>query len=139
MTSVLDILNSLEEASSPLEKEAILKQNCANITLKDAFRLTYDTNMSFDIKNIPNAGPDVNGGWCWDLYSALDSVEKWLGGHKVHGDKATDWVARILSTLTLDDQEVVKRVIGKNLGCGVSEEMAEKIWPGFKTPKSYNI
>ena len=37
-TMALQIINALATTTSRLEKEAILKQNCTNLALKEAFR-----------------------------------------------------------------------------------------------------
>ena len=129
MASILSIINRLEATTSRLEKEAILKQNEGNMTLMRTFQMALDPKINFYIKQVPPPGPDVNEGWRWNLYDAYASMETWLAGRKVRGNEATAWLARLLATLKPDDQEVVKRVIGRNLKCGVSEATAEKIWP----------
>jgi ATP-dependent DNA ligase len=132
MATILSILNRLEATTSRLEKEAILKQNADNMTLMRTFHMALDPKINFYIKQVPPPGPDVNDGWRWNLYDAYASMQTWLSGRKVRGHEATAWLARLLATLTPDDQEVIKRVLGRNLKCGVSEATAEKIWPDLK-------
>lgn len=130
---VLAILKRLEATSSRLEKEDILSENADDPTLKEAFRLALDPKVNFYIKKIPEPGQDPGfDGWTWSLYEALKAMETWLAGRKVRGNEAIDWVARLLATLKPADQEVVRRVIGRNLKCGVSESTVEKIWPDLK-------
>ena len=131
MATILSILNRLEATTSRLEKEAILKQNAGNMTLMRTFHMALDPKINFYIKQVPAPGPDVNDGWRWNLYDAYASMQTWLSGRKVRGHEATAWLARLLATLTPEDQEVIKRVIGRNLKCGVSEATAEKIWPEY--------
>jgi hypothetical protein len=132
MATILSILNRLETTTSRLEKEAILKQNAGNMTLMRTFHMALDPKINFYIKQVPPPGPDINDGWCWNLYDAYASMQTWLSGRKVRGHEATAWLARLLATLTPEDQEVIKRVIGRNLKCGVSESTVEKIWPDLK-------
>jgi ATP-dependent DNA ligase len=94
--------------------------------------MALDPKINFYIKQVPPPGPDINDGWCWNLYDAYASMQTWLSGRKVRGHEATAWLARLLATLTPEDQEVIKRVIGRNLKCGVSEATVEKIWPDLK-------
>lgn len=126
---VLSILSRLEAATGRLEKEAILKQNAGNMTLMRTFQMALDPKINFYIRKVPEPGPNPDPSWHWNLYDAYGSMETWLAGRKVRGHEATAWLARLLGTLTPDDQEVVRRVIGRNLKCGVSEATAEKIWP----------
>ena len=131
MATILSILNRLEATTSRLEKEAILKQNADNMTLMRTFHMALDPKINFYIKQVPPPGPDVSEGSRGNLHDAYASMQTWLSGRKVRGHEATAWLARLLATLTPDDQEVIKRVIGRNLKCGVSEATAEKIWPEY--------
>jgi hypothetical protein len=81
--------------------------------------LALDPTINFYIKKVPAPAPlflptDT-------LQVAFASIVEWLASRKVRGAEATAWLARLLSTLTPDDQEVLRRVIGRNLKCGVSE------------------
>jgi hypothetical protein len=72
----LTIINALAATSGRLEKEAILKQNCENLTLKEAFRLALDPKVNFYIKKLPAAGPKHTGD-PWSLDKGPISVEEW--------------------------------------------------------------
>jgi ATP-dependent DNA ligase len=50
----------------------------------------------------------------------------------MRGNAATTHVHRLLTCLESDDQEVLRRVLGRNLKCGVSDATVEKIWPDLK-------
>ena len=126
---ILSILSRLEAVTGRLEKEAILKQNADNMTLMRTFQMALDPKINFYIRKVPEPGPNPDPSWHWNLYDAYASMEIWLAGRKVRGLEATAWLARLLGTLTPDDQEVIRRVIGRNLKCGVSEATAQKIWP----------
>ena len=128
----LRILKSLEETTSRLEKEAILKQNCTDLTLKEAFRLALDPKVNFYIKKLPE--PDASKGVTEiiSLGSALQDLKSKLCSRLLRGHDARDHVALLLGCLTEDDREVLRRVLGRNLKCGVSESTVEKIWPDIK-------
>ena len=131
----LTILNALEATTSRLEKEEILKKNSANLTLKEAFRLALDPLVNFYIKKIPE--PDASKGVIQPpeiirLEHALQDLKSKLCSRLLRGHTARDHVAFLLGCLTEDDREVLRRVLGRNLKCGVSEAAVEKIWPDLK-------
>ena len=132
MASTLSILTRLADTTSRLEKEAILKENCANPVLKEAFRLALDPKVNFYIKKLPDAGVARDGADTWPLSKALESIEKQLATRELRGNAATTHVHRLLTCLESDDQEVLRRVLGRNLKCGVSDSTVEKIWPDLK-------
>ena len=129
MASVLSILNRLEATSSRLEKEAILNENKGNQTLKDAFRLALDPSINFYIKAVPDP---KSGGPMTDLESTFEMLEVGLAGRVIRGTAARDRVALALGALETSDREVVRRVLGRNLRCGVSESTVQKIWPDLQ-------
>jgi ATP-dependent DNA ligase len=132
MSSVLSILKRLEATSSRLEKEDILGENADDPVLKEAFRLALDPLVNFYIKKLPE--PDASKGVIQPpeiirLEHALQDLKSKLCSRLLSGHEARDHVAFLLGCLTKDDQEVLRRVIGRNLKCGVSEATVEKIWP----------
>ena len=60
MASILSVLTRLADTTSRLEKEAILKENCTDPILKEAFRLALDPMVNFYIKKVPE--PDASLG-----------------------------------------------------------------------------
>jgi ATP-dependent DNA ligase len=127
----LQILKRLEATTSRLEKEAILGEHADDPVLKEAFRLALDPLVNFYIKKVPEPGPTPNE-QPWGLTEAFDSLKKLFATREVRGAAATTALARLLAVLSTDDQEVLRRVIGRNLKCGVSESTVEKIWPDLK-------
>jgi ATP-dependent DNA ligase len=130
MASVLSILKRLEATTSRLEKEDILGEHADDPVLKEAFRLALDPLVNFYIKKIPE--PGQSDGTLFTLTGALESLKLWFVTRKVRGGEATEYLARMLGQLDKDDREVLRRVIGRNLKCGVSDATVEKIWPDLK-------
>lgn len=131
----LAILKRLEATTSRLEKEDILGEHADDPTLKTAFRLALDPIVNFYIKKVPD--PDASKGVIqpperMSLETALDELESKLCSRLLRGHDARDHVAWLLGCLSRDDQEVLRRVIGRNLKCGVSDATVEKIWPDLK-------
>jgi ATP-dependent DNA ligase len=127
----LQILHQLESASGRLEKEAILKAHATDPVFKEVCRLTLDPLTNFYIKKLPAAGPKPTGD-PWSLDEALKSIEGWLATRKMRGKSATTHLERLFACVSDDDQEVLRRVLGRSLKCGVSESTVEKIWPDLK-------
>jgi hypothetical protein len=135
MASVLSILKRLEATTSRLEKEDILGEHADDPLLKTAFRLALDPVVNFYIKKIPE--PDASKGVVQpperkSLECAFRELETKLCSRMLRGHDARDHVAWLLGVLSKDDQEVLRRVIGRNLKCGVSDATVEKIWPDLK-------
>ena len=128
----LQILNQLEAASGRLEKEAILKAHATDPVFKEVCRLTLDPLVNFYIKKLPDAGVARPGADVWTLSKALESITQHLATRALRGNAATTHVHRLLTCLAPDDQEVLRRVLGRNLKCGVSEATVEKTWPDLK-------
>jgi hypothetical protein len=131
----LQILKRLEATTSRLEKEDILGEHADDPVLKTAFRLALDPLVNFYIKKVPE--PDASKGVIQpperkSLECALRELETKLCSRLLRGHDARDHVAWLLGVLAKDDQEVLRRVIGRNLKCGVSDATVEKIWPDLK-------
>jgi len=127
----LQILHQLESASGRLEKEAILKAHATDAVFKEVCRLTLDPLTNFYIKKLPAASPKSNEA-PWPLSEALESIKKHLATRELRGGAASTHVARLFACVSEDDQEVLRRLLGRNLKCGVSEATVEKIWPDLK-------
>jgi ATP-dependent DNA ligase len=128
----LQILHQLEAASGRLEKEAILKAHATDPVFKEVCRLTLDPLVNFYIKKLPEAGVAREGTDTWTLSEALESIKTHLATRALRGNAATTHVHRLLTCLEPEDREVLRRVLGRNLKCGVSEATVEKIWPDLK-------
>jgi hypothetical protein len=123
---IIDILNEIASTSSRLEKEAILKREKDNETLKRVFFLAYDPFTQFYIRKIP-AYTTEEKPW-HSLDSALPKLDK-LSTREITGNAAIQYLSLLLSEVTAKDAEVIERIIGKDLKCGASESTANKIWP----------
>lgn len=128
----LHILHQLEAASGRLEKEAILKAHATDQTFKEVCRLTLDPLTNFYIKKLPDPDVSKGGGEIISLDAALQDLKSKLCSRLLRGHDARDRVAFLMGCLTEDDREVLRRVLGRSLKCGVSESTVEKIWPDLK-------
>ena len=131
----LQILNRLAATTSRLEKEDILGEHSDDLVLKEAFRLALDPIVNFYIKKVPE--PDASLGVIqppesMTLEVALREIQTKIASRMLRGHDARDHLAWLLGVLSKDDREVLTRVIGRNLKCGVSDSTVEKIWPDLK-------
>ena len=126
----LQILNALAKTTSRLEKEDILGEHADDPVLKEAFRLALDPLVNFYIKKLPE--PAASEWSIISLEAAMQDLKSKLCSRLLRGHDARDHVARLFASVSKDDQEVLRRVLGRNLKCGVSESTVEKIWPDLK-------
>ena len=131
MKDVLSILQELEADSSRLAKEAILKREIDNADLKEAFRLAYDSHTQFYIRQIPEF--DSNSPEDFKLDTLCQSMKRLglLSSRIVTGGAAIKHLSIVLGACLPRDAEVIKRIIAKDMRCGVSESTINKIWPGL--------
>ena len=122
-----EIFETLAETNSRNEKIEILKQHADNDTLKRVIYLACHPLTQFYIRKIPNY---VSGGASMDLETAIEALDD-LSSRRVTGNAAIDHLQNILSSVSQSDAEVIKRIIRKDLKCGVSTATVNAIWPKF--------
>lgn len=125
---ILEILNQLTLTTSRNEKEAILKANKDNQLLQSVFKAAYDPTINYYIKKIPSAGKSDNR--VFTLREAIYNLSK-LSSRAITGNEAVDFVAELLSLLSLDDRAVLSLIITRDLRCGVTGTIANKTWKGL--------
>ncbi|QQM13947.1 DNA ligase [Acinetobacter phage Morttis] len=128
--NILDILNSIAATDSTNEKLAILKANAENETLKTVYRMAYHPRLQYGIKKIPefdDATKLVNV----EIESVLEFLERDLATRVFTGNTAIQALSQKLSALQPWDSEVIRRVIKRDLECGASATLANKVWKGL--------
>lgn len=123
--SIHKILTALSADNSRLTKEAILKKNQSNETLKAVMLASLNPLINYYIRKIPPYTPVQKG--AESLEWALEQLND-LSSRKVTGNAGIDHLRTILSSLNKEDAEVIERIISKDLKCGVQESTANKIW-----------
>lgn len=132
--SILDILNKIKNTASKNEKQDILKENINNETLKTVLRLSIDSSIVFGIKKIPDP---IQMDETITLEKALDDMSL-LSERVITGNKARDFLARTLGSLSEDDADVLRKVVSKKLDCGMQESTANKVFgSGFILDEPY--
>ena len=129
-TQPQEIIDQLEVNNSRLAKEAILKVAMQQ-GLDEFFegvRMALDPLVTFGVKQVPEA--TVNGqGLAWATFKELTSklIDRSLTGHA-----ARDAIVLCKDTATIDQWNMFyRRILIKDLRCGVSEKTVNKIAKSF--------
>lgn len=124
-TSCDKIIRSLEEHSSRLNKEAIIEAEKDNAELLEGFKLALSPYVTFGVKKVPTfTGPDGQG-LPWDAFKELCHL---LSTRQLTGDDARNAIELALSASTKSQwNDWYRRIIIKDLRCGVSEKTINKI------------
>jgi len=125
MTSILDFLEELEQTSSRLEKEEILRRQFSNELVKKVFVYALNPYMNFYVKKYDY---DANGNASLEtVFPVLDKLAR----RQVTGNAARDLLQKTANKLHPDNAEVLWRIVQGDLRCGVSEATVNKIWKGL--------
>ena len=132
--TVSNILNDLESDNSRLFKENILTVNKDNELLKRVLKATLDPYTQYYQRKIPEYErkqeyPIKSLDW------ALNQLES-LTKREYTGNAAIHHLQTILLSVTEENAEVIKRVVTKDLKCGVSIATVNKIF-GKKFIETY--
>ena len=130
---VSEILLELESDNSRLVKEDILKKNKDNLFLQRVLKAALDPYTQYHQRKIPIYIPHVVGNresivketmnldWALDQLGVLTSRE-------ITGNEAIKHLSKILGRVLDDDAMVIKRVVTKDLKCGVSIATVNKVF-----------
>ena len=126
--SIYQIIQLLDNTSSRLAKEQILREHSDNDVLKRVIKLALDPFTQFYIRKIPSYQDKpvakISLGFALGELRALSSRE-------VTGKAAIEHLRSLLENMDAEDAMVIERVIEKDLKCGVSDATVNKIWPEF--------
>ncbi|MCV8619443.1 hypothetical protein ODU52_24900 [Escherichia coli] len=132
--SILAILESIKNTSSTLGKKAILEQNKDNVTLQKVLKYTLDPSIVSGYKKLP-AADDVYQHMTLD--EAIDKLEC-IYKRGVTGNAGRDFIASVLGSVSEDDQEVLRKMLTKNLDCGIQEKNCNDVFgKGFIKDEPY--
>lgn len=128
--TILDILNQLDSTSSRLEKEKILNENKDNVLLQRVISITMDPRLNFYIKKIDKVETsvidDIDSNVTLD--EALDFIISKLSNRKLTGNAARAALNLTMEAMTVEDREVLRRVLLRDLRCGVKVPTVNKIF-----------
>jgi len=130
-TQPQDIIKKLEKDNSRLAKEAILKEAYEEGLPEffDGLRMALDPLTTFGVKQVDELDSEWAGQGCeWSLFKEL--ADK-LIARELTGHAARDAINLVKSSCTVEQWNGwYRRILIKDLRCGVSEKTVNKVAPG---------
>ena len=123
-----DVIRSLEEHSSRLNKEAIIEAEKDNTELFEGFLLALSPFTTFGVKKIPtHSGPDGQG-LPWVAFKELCHL---LSTRQLTGDDARNAIELALSASTKRQwNDWYRRILIKDMRAGFGESTVNRVVPG---------
>ena len=133
-----EVIAAIEADNSRLAKEAeVLKEaEAGNTEFFDGCRLALDSMITFGLKQIPEKKDEDGPGLDWDSFSLIITG---FVNRSLTGNLARDTVAKMMKSATKAQWNGwYRRILIKDLRCGVSEKtvnkVVEKKWPDYAIP-----
>jgi len=122
------VIRSLEEHPSRLNKEAIIEAQLDNLELFEGFHLALSPYITFGVKKVPTFSGTDGQGLPWAAFKELCHL---LATRQLTGDDARNAIELALSASTKNQwNDWYRRILIKDLRCGVSEKTVNKIKKG---------
>lgn len=128
---ILDILNEVAAIDSTKAKEAIIAREKDNELLNRVYRMAYSKRLNYGIKKWPEPGFASQSFSMITLEDLLDFAEFTLATRKITGNAAIEELSQIIADAKGQDVEVLRRVMMRDLECGASVSIANKVWKGL--------
>jgi DNA ligase-1 len=139
MTKPWNVISDLETHPSRINKEQIIEE-AAKDSIDEFFqgcKLALDSTITFGLKQIPERNENVDGvGLDWDSFVSVVNtfIDRTCTGHA-----ARDAVVSLMVRATTKQwNNWYRRILIKDLRCGVSEKtvnkVVEKKWPAYAVP-----
>jgi DNA ligase-1 len=132
------VISTLEDHNSRLDKEAIIlaQAEAGNAEFFEGCRLALDAMITFGLKQIPEKTDEDGPGLPWDSFTLAITG---FTTRNVTGNTARDMVAALMKSATKTQWNGwYRRILIKDLRCGVSEKtinkVVEKKWPDYAVP-----
>ena len=124
------IIRKLEQHNSRLDKEAIIR-DAHEEGLPEFFegvKMALDALVTFGVKQVPVRDATPGQGLAWETFVELAMN---LAGRQLTGHAARDAIELAMSVATTEQwNDWYRRILIKDLRCGVSEKTVNKVVPG---------
>ena len=132
------VISSLEDHPSRLNKEAIIlaQAEAGNKQFFEGCRLALDPMITFGLKQIPEKKDADGSGLSWDSFTLAITG---FTTRNVTGNTARDMIATLMKSATKSEWNGwYRRILIKDLRCGVSEKTINKVvenaYPDYSIP-----
>lgn len=126
-----EIIRRLEADNSRLGKEAILREAYEEGLPEffEGLKMALDALVTFNVKQVPvREDPEPGQGLAWETFVELAMR---LAGRDLTGHDARDAIQLAMSVATTEQwNDWYRRILIKDLRCGVSEKTVNKVAPG---------
>jgi DNA ligase-1 len=122
-----NVISTLEDHNSRLDKEAIIlaQAEAGNREFFEGARLALDPMITFGLKQIPEKKDEDGLGLPWDSFSLIITG---FVNRSLTGNLARDTVAKMMASATKAQWNGwYRRILIKDLRCGVSEKTVNKV------------
>lgn len=123
--TILSILDDIGSNTKRSRKEKVLQDNSNNETLKKVFWAAYNPELTFWVAAHPQV---VDYAGTMTLLTAIDEILVNLATRKITGHAGIEFYRDVLAALSADDATVLRRIIDRDLRCGVGIPTINKIW-----------
>lgn len=122
------VIRDLEDHSSRINKEDIIRAQLDNEELFEGFRLALSPYTTFGVKKVPKHGGPDGQGLPWAAFKELAEL---LSTRQLTGDAAREAIELALSaSKQYQWNDWYRRILIKDLRCGVSEKTVNKVKKG---------
>lgn len=127
---IIDILNQVANTSKGSEKEAILRTHKDNKVLQQVFFYTYNTFFTYGIKKVPTVS-NFGSYNIEEQFVNIENILKLLSNREVTGNSAAQTVYNLLELFNRDSQDIIYRIINRDLKIGATDTIMNKLVPGL--------
>lgn len=124
---ISEIIESIASIGSTLAKEAIVREHASNSVLRQVFNLTENPRIQFFIKSKELPETSGNDVITSEVLGKLIPIVNRI----VTGNAARDLVIDIMRPLDRDSQEIIQRIVNKDLRCNCGTAIVNKVWKGL--------
>jgi len=138
--NILRLIKQMEKAPGTLKRREILAKN-DSVTLRTILKLTYDPYQRYHIRVVPD---EIQGIGTADFSMDTIKILHDLTARKITGIDARRRLFTHLQKLTPAAGEVLRRIVKKDLRCGIRANTINKVFPDLipdhrvMKPKDYD-
>ena len=126
--SILDILKQIKATSGTNDKKLILESHKDNEVLKTVLKLTLDPGIVSGFKKLPERSEIKNDTVQYELADAIKVLQDIIYTRKATGHAARDFISSVFAGCSPEDEEVLRRMLSKNLDCGIQEKNVNDVF-----------